>query len=106
MEVWSRIATFLPFHTLLDTFWSLTKVNILPDTRTNASNAFLQFCSGVAGEQEQETSETKFYDIPEDVRAALLDMGFDADHVEIAVQLCEGREEAIFDYLLNRAEDE
>ena len=102
MEVWSRVATFLPFESLLDTFWSLTNVRVLPDTRTNASNAFLQFCSGVAAEQALSQQE-EVYDVPQDMREALTDMGFDADQIEFAIQLCEGREEAVVDYLLNRA---
>lgn len=102
MEVWSRVATFLPFESLLNTFWSLTTVHILPDTRTNASNAFLQFCSGVAAEQALSQQEEEVYDVSQDMREALSDMGFDADQIEFAIQLCEGREDAVLDYLLNR----
>lgn len=102
MEVWSRVAAFLPFESLLSTFWSLTKVHILPDTQTNPSNAFLQFCSGVANEQDD--TQTKVYEIPEDMHRALNDMGFESDQIEFAIQLCEGREEAVLDYLLNRTD--
>ncbi len=103
MEVWSRVATFLPFESLLSTFWSLTKVHILPDTQTNPSNAFLQFCSGVVDEQDDDT-QIKVYEIPQDMHEALNDMGFESDQIEFAIQLCEGREEAIIDYLLNRSD--
>lgn len=101
MEVWSRVATFLPFESLLSTFWSLTEVHILPDTQTNPSNAFLQFCSGVVNEQDHDT-QTQVYEIPQDMHDALNDMGFESDQIEFAIQLCEGREEAVLDYLLNR----
>ena len=100
MEVWSRVATFLPFESLLHTFWSLTTARILPDTRTNASNAFLQFCSGVLCE---DSVENEVYDIPRETRMALIHMGFDANHIERAVQLCEGRENSVLDYLFTSA---
>ena len=47
-------------------------MRILPVTQTNASNAFLQFCSGVVSEVQD------VYDIPEDMREALNDMAYEA----------------------------
>lgn len=83
MEVWARVASFLPFSTLLDTFWSLTNAGLLPDTGTNAPNAFLQFCSD---QREEE--------------ASLLEMGFDPVDVASAIRECGNNFEAVVDHLL------
>ena len=99
MEVWSRIATFLPFSLLLSTFWSLRDAGVLPETHTNASNAFLQFCSGVTNETNApESSQT--YVIRYAFRTALLELGIESDLIDRAVQLCEEREGSVTDYLL------
>lgn len=100
MEVWSRVATFLPFESLLPTFWSLRDARILPDTHTNASNAFLQFCTGVMEVQEETEEEDRVYDLSDEMRATLDRMGFDHDLVERATRLCRGRDDAVLDYLL------
>lgn len=106
MEVWSRIATFLPFADLLHTFWALEHARVLPDTCTNASNAFLQFCSGVVEEREQELRREeqvrRVHRISLRLHTLLIEMGFDATRIELAIELCGGREDAIFEYLLHR----
>ena len=107
MEVWSRVATFVPFTDLLRTFWALVDARVLPDTRTNASNAFLQFCSGVVDEREQELRREeqvrRVHHISLRLHTLLIEMGFDATRIELAIELCGGREDAIFEYLLHRA---
>ena len=45
MELWAHVAFFLPFESLLDTFWALRRSGLLPATGTSPSNALLQFCS-------------------------------------------------------------
>lgn len=102
MEVWARIATFLPFEELVRTFRSLAVARALPDTRTTASNALLQFCSEACGPEEE---ASRHYELTEDMRAILVEMGFDANLVDRATQLCRGHEEAVFDYLLRRTDE-
>lgn len=97
MEVWARVASFLPFSSLLDTFWALTNAGLLPDTGTNASNAFLQFCSEVRTEDEEERERSPM--TLENYRL-LLQMGFEADMVSVALRLCRGNLDATFDCLL------
>lgn len=99
MEVWARVATFLSFDTLLYTFWALEGARLLPPTETNASNAFLQFCSEVgASPQEEETDVV--YDVSFETRLMLREMGVDATLIDRAVRLCRGREEGVWDYIL------
>ena len=40
----------------------------------------------------------------EEMHKALNDIGFESDQIEFAIQLCEGRKEAVIDYLLNRTD--
>jgi len=104
MEVWARIARFLPFDALVHTFRSLAVARALPDTHTTASNALLQFCSEACDPPEEEEGASHF-ELTEDMRAILVEMGFDANLVDRATQLCRGHEESVFDYLLRRTDD-
>lgn len=99
MELWARVASFLPFSMLMDTFWALRHAGLLPDTGTHASNAFLQFCAEVSCEEDEEAH----YEIPLDMRVILLEMGFDNALIDYSVQLCRGRHEAVYDYLIHTA---
>ena len=100
----------MPFTDLLRTFWVLVDARVLPDTRTNASNAFLQFCSGVVEEREQELRREQqrlsVHHISLRLHTLLVEMGFDATRIQLAIELCRGREDSIFDYLLHRAASE
>ena len=48
MELWARVAFFLPFTSLITVFWSLRRAGALPYTGTHPGNALLQFCSEVS----------------------------------------------------------
>ena len=99
MEVWARVASFIPFPSLLSTFWALTNAGLLPETGTNSSNAFLQFCSQVSEEEEEEEIEI---DDLEGTYAYLVEMGFDPDLVIHAIRMCRGNLEAILEFVIDQ----
>lgn len=101
MEVWSQVAVYVPFSDRLRTFHALRDAGCLPDTYTNASNAFLQFCSE-ADRVERERAEEdtgKLLGTEEKVRV-LVDMGFNNDEVRMALRLSNGALEVATEYLL------
>lgn len=104
MEVWSHIAVYVPFSDRLRTFHALRCTGCLPDTHTNASNAFLQFCSEAdriereCAEEEEERNGNPLR-TEERVRV-LVDMGFNHDEVRMALRLTNGAMEGAMEYLL------
>ena len=78
MEVWARIASFIPFPDLLRTFHTLQAAGALPDTHTTPSNALLQFCA----EHGHTDEDDEFADMM-DVYVA---MGFSVEHVRHALR--------------------
>lgn len=99
MDVWARIASFLSFSELIRTFCALRDARALPESRTTDSNALLQFCS----QRDDEwvvAAETPVGDIDDEFRASLMQMGFDAEVIERSVDLCDGNEDRILDYLM------
>lgn len=99
MEVWSHVASFLPFDALIPTFWALRRAGLLPFTGTTPSNALLQFCSerGVQEEEEEEPSE----DLDADVHRSLQEMGFDDAAILSASRMCRGNANATLAFLLH-----
>ena len=97
MEVWARVASFIPFPSLLSTFWALTDAGLLPETQTNPSNAFLQFCSEIADADDQVECNTMH-----DTYTLLLEMGFDHDIVTHALHICRGNLESVLDYIMHQ----
>lgn len=101
MEVWSQVAVFVPFSDRLRTFHALRDSGCLPDTHTNASNAFLQFCSE-ADRVERECAEDRTSELlgaEESVRV-LVDMGFNHDEVRMALRLTHGAIHGAMEHLL------
>jgi hypothetical protein len=101
MEVWSQVAVHVPFSDRLRTFHALRDAGCLPDTYTNASNAFLQFCSE-ADRVERESTEDRTSALlctEESVRV-LVDMGFNHDEVRMALRLTNGAMDGAMEYLL------
>tara|TARA_X000000368_G_scaffold378904_1_gene333597 strand:- start:71 stop:409 length:339 start_codon:yes stop_codon:yes gene_type:complete len=101
MEVWSQVAVYVPFSDRLRTFHALCDAGCLPDTYTNASNAFLQFCSE-ADCVERECADERTSELlgtEENVRV-LVAMGFNDDEVRIALRLTNGALEEAMDHLL------
>ena len=96
MEIWARIASFLPFSELVPTFQILYDANILPDTGTTASNALLQFSS-----EHGYVSDDDEVVVPNSFVFSLLQMGFGEDLIEYAVIVCNSNQERIIDFLLN-----
>lgn len=104
MEVWSQVAVYVPFSDRLRTFHALRSAGCLPDTHTNASNAFLQFCSEadrVERERVEEEEERSGNPLgtEENVRV-LVDMGFNHDEVRMALRLTHGALDGAVEYLL------
>jgi len=101
MEVWSQVVVYVPFSDRLRTFHALRCAGCLPDTHTNVSNAFLQFCSE-ADRMERECAEDRTSELlctEESVRV-LVDMGFNHDEVCMALRLTSGALEGAMEYLL------
>lgn len=96
MEVWSHVASFLPFDLLLPTFWVLRRAGLLPFTGTTPSNALLQFCSDRSVEEE-EPSE----DLDADVHRSLQEMGFDDTAILRASRMYRGNAHATLAFLLH-----
>ena len=97
MEVWSRVALFVPFSERLVTFRALWSAGCLPDTNTNASNAFLQFCS--EADRAERDSSNDDVDVEEGVRV-LVGMGFADAEVRVALRLACGSPDLALEYLL------
>ena len=100
MEVWARVASFLPFDSLIETFWTLRRAGVLPYTHTPPSNALLQFCSEVRN-VEEDAWVAALTTIDADTHGALRDMGFSSVQIDRAVHLCNGNIDAILEYLLH-----
>lgn len=101
MEVWAGVAVYVPFSDRLRTFHALWDAGCLPDTHTNVSNAFLQFCSE-ADRVERECAEDRTSELlctEESVRI-LVDMGFNDDEVRMALRITSGALEGAMEYLL------
>ena len=96
MELWAHVAFFLPFESLLDTFWALRRSGLLPATGTSPSNALLQFCS----EQTGEAAEPPLPPPDEHLFSVFTEMGFSCALVERAHALCGGNAEAMLEYLV------
>lgn len=103
MEVWSQVAVYVPFSDRLRTFHALRCAGCLPDTLTNASNAFLQFCSEtdrVERERVEEGDGNGDLLCTEESVRVLVDMGFNRDEVRSALRLTHGALDGTVDYLL------
>lgn len=98
MEVWARIASFLPFPDLIQTFWTLRRAGALPLTYTTPSNALLQFCSESTEYDETIDGE---YLVDQQVWNTLNEMGFSDERIHHAAQLCEGNVDSILEYLIH-----
>tara|TARA_B110001450_G_C17619343_1_gene480536 strand:+ start:439 stop:786 length:348 start_codon:yes stop_codon:yes gene_type:complete len=103
MEVWSQVAVYVPFSDRLRTFHALRCAGCLPDTHTNTSNAFLQFCSEADRAErervEDEERNANRLGTEESVRV-LVDMGFNHDEVRMALRLTYGAMNGAMEYLL------
>ena len=96
MDVWAKIAVFIPFSELIDTFWTLRRAGALPLTYTTPSNALLQFCS------EWHYEETEIVHVlDQGVLNTLNEMGFPDDEIRRASDLCNGRLEPMLEYLIH-----
>ena len=102
MEVWSRIARFIPFSQRFETFHALTRLGWLPRTHTTPSNALLQFCS------EADVEERQCMELEEESRiqdAAVVDqfvdMGFPRDRVVRVLFLLHGNIDSTLTLLLS-----
>tara|TARA_B110001452_G_scaffold16179_1_gene13255 strand:- start:3825 stop:4139 length:315 start_codon:yes stop_codon:yes gene_type:complete len=103
MDVWSRVAVYVPFSERIRTFQSLRCTGCLPDTNTNVSNALLQFCSEADRvERECVDEEDVHIDLgaQESVRL-LVEMGFNDDEVRLALRLTYGSLNGAMEYLLH-----
>lgn len=92
MEMWSHVAVYIPFVDRLRTFRSLRCAGLIPDTNTNPSNAFLQFCSEadrIEREEMRDDESCTRIATEESVRV-LLGMGFNDDEVRLALRLTHG----------------
>ena len=98
MEVWSRVAVYVPFSERLQTFHALHTAGCLPHTNTNVPNAFMQFCSEPDQMQRNETLEAG---VSEEGVHALVDMGFTDRDVRVALGLTNGSLEGAVEYLLS-----
>ena len=103
MDVWSQVAVYVPFSDRLRTFHALRDAGCLPDTHTNVSNAFLQFCSEADRVERMHAEEAEcngnLLNIEVNVRV-LVDMGFNHDEVCLALRLTNGAIEGAMEYLL------
>lgn len=105
MEVWARVALHVPFEERLRTFRALRFAGCLPDTLTNASNAFMQFCSE-ADRLEREALEREDT-AASDVRVSdaavrvLVDMGFADSTARLALTVTHGAMDDALTYLLS-----
>ena len=99
MELWARIAHFLPFEQVLPTFWALRRALVLPYTHTPPANALLQFCADLPPPPPPPPPT-----IAPTFRSGLRDVGFSDAEIDEAVRLCHGHDNAIVEFLLTRYE--
>ena len=101
MEVGSQVPVYVPFSDRLRTFHALWDAGCLPDTHTNVSNAFLQFCSEADRVEREHAEECTDEPLGTEERVrVLVDMGFNDDEVRTALRLTNGALELAMEYLL------
>jgi hypothetical protein len=100
MEVWSQVAVHVPFSERLRTFHALRCAGCLPDTHTNTSNAFLQFCSEADRTERDIEQEPHSPPGSEESVRILVEMGFNDDEVRLALRFTHGSLDGAMEYLL------
>ena len=82
MDVWARVAVFVPFAERLSSFHALRACGLLPDTYTTPSNMLLQFCA----QADDAVADTPEWWVVEQFLA----MGFSHDQILNAHMQCDG----------------
>ena len=104
MEVWALVAVHIPFAERLDAFHALRRAGCLPDTHTNPSDAFLQFCSEADRLQREavecEENAAPLAVVSDAAVRVLVDMGFADGAVRMALTLTHGSLDDTVAYLL------